>query len=82
MIVFKFITLNQFYNFTGYLSLITFPYLNNNAGTGINTTPRKPNMLFPQFSPKLWYIFGPASGNTAAKRQRRAVMAAMAEAAY
>ena len=44
--------------------------------------PKKPNILFPQPSPKLSYIFGPASGSMAPKRQRRAVIPAMAEAAY
>jgi hypothetical protein len=71
----------QIYTLIGYLSLITFPYLNNSAGTGINATARKPSKLFPQPKPNVSYIVGPASGSRAPKRQRRAVIPAMAEAA-
>lgn len=71
-----------YHSLRGYFSLTTFPYRNNNAGTGTNAIAMNPNILFPQPNPSDLYIDGPASGNTAPKRQRSAVIPANADAAY
>jgi hypothetical protein len=71
----------QNYTLIGYFSRIVFPYLNSSAGTGMKAIARKPSMLLPQPSPRLWYILGPANGRRAPKRQRSAVIPAMADAA-
>jgi hypothetical protein len=65
----------------GYFSRITFPYLNSSAGTGMNATAKKPNILLPHPNPSDLYIDGPASGSMAPNKQRSAVIPAMAEAA-
>lgn len=66
----------------GYFSLIVLPYLNSSAGTGIKAIAKNPSILLPHPKPSVSYILGPARGSSAPNRQRRAVMPAIADAAY
>lgn len=61
--------------------LIFSPCIINKQGTGIIASAKKASNEFPQPSPKALYIFGPASGRTAAMTDLVSVLAASAEAA-
>jgi hypothetical protein len=70
------------YNFNVECVLILSPYRVKTKGIGNMIRATNPSIEVPHPYPIAAYIFGPASGRTAATTDRRTVLAAIAEAAY
>jgi hypothetical protein len=56
-----------------------FPHTKKQIGTGIRTTQRNPNKLVAQATPRLWNIAVANNGKPAPAKDRKNVLAAIAE---
>jgi hypothetical protein len=79
--IYQSLTVQRLFILSTFHFLIFSPCIINKQGTGIIASAKKASNEFPQPSPKALYIFGPASGRTAAITDLVSVLAASAEAA-
>jgi hypothetical protein len=78
---FQLTPLHKFFIFSTFHILIFSPCTINKQGTGIIASAKKASNELPHPRPNTLYIFGPASGSTAAMTDLVSVFAASAEAA-